>query len=245
MRLFNQSKIDALPKHPADPNIACGENLDRDFIIALIRERHLLGAIFQNAVSPQEITQNVTLDLQTGFRAACQHFTQFFFSTEKGHTGTTLESGIAVVRGIGVKGQSFGIETPGAYEGTKTLRNFLPSNWLIEKVKELGSIAHIINEYGFHIFHAFANAAQSGYARRWHTHEDIGAHLTLAGAGLEWLPSDIRLEDARKNPDQFENRVQSTKIGDLFVLGRVIHRSSHQIPQQGQFALLAHGPYDL
>lgn len=239
-----------IPRHPADPTVAYGEALDREFgreyIVRLVKDRILSAAIFPNAVSRQEIAEHITPELQRAFREACQHFTHFFFTQEK-RLKTDLMHGVAVMRGLGYRGQGFGPETvPRDYEGGKTLRDFLPDNWLIDQISKHGDmVATRMGEYGFHAFHAFPGMTGQLWAGKWHTHEDYTTHLTLAGAGLEWLPSYIESEDAEQNPAKYEHLIQRLDIGDLMVMGRANHRSSHFIPEQGQFAFIAHGPYDL
>lgn len=241
----DQDVLAAIPRHPADPNIAYGENLDRLVITDLVKRRILMGAIFRKAVSPDEIAKHATLDVQKAFRDACLHFTHFFVTRrEKGYE-TDIDQGIAVMRGLGVVGQTFDIEHGHVYEGGKNLSDFFPDNWLFEKIREHGKITARMGEYGYHIFQAFPEMANDGYYGTWHTHQDINAHLTLSGAGLEWLPGDISLDDAKKHPERYNDRIQRIEIGDLAVFGEIIHRSSHKIPEQGQFAILAHGPYDL
>src|SRR5690606_7325588 len=124
--------------------------------------------------------------------------------------------------------------------------DFLPDEWLIELVRKQGELVALpIRGYGYHIYQAFPGKAKQGYASYWHDHNDIGAHTTLAGAGLEWLPSHIKTKDAATHPEKFEHLIQRVEIGDLIVFGRLPHRSSHAIPEQGQFAVLGQGPFDL
>jgi hypothetical protein len=235
--------IASIPRHPADPTIAYGENLDREFVTGLVRDRILTAAIFPNAVSPEEIATYATPELQQSFREACQHFTQFFVSREKG-LETDLTRGVAVMRGLGERGHGFIIETPGFYEGRKNLRDFLPDNWLIDKVQNLGNTVTTPRGYGYHIYQAFPGMAAEGYYARWHGHEDINAHITFAGATLEFLPSDVDLEDVRRRPKEYQSRIQRPNIGDMMVFGRLPHRSSEEIPEEGQFAAIGHGSYE-
>lgn len=100
--------LDSIPRHPNDDMVACGRDLDPNVIVPLIRERLLLGAVFQDYTKPPADLIPSTLDLAQDFRHACSHFTSFFASFEKGHR-TDMNHGIAVMRGIG-NSSGFGID---------------------------------------------------------------------------------------------------------------------------------------
>lgn len=242
--MTGQNEIDKIPRHPQDHSIAHGHNLNPSLIATLVRERILLGAIFRGHVSPEEIKAHTTPALSRGFREACEHFTRFFVSSEKG-LKTTIDSGTAVIRGMGY-GEGLTIDTPGEYTGRKRLIDFFPGQdeWLLRKITEWGKYtANGMGEYGYHIFHAPAGHTPEGYYAQWHTHNDFGAHMTFEGATLEMLPGDISIDDAQAHPEKYEDRIIRPEIGDVVLMGRVIHRSSHNIPEQGQFAAIAHGPW--
>lgn len=97
-----------------------------------------------------------------------------------------------------------------------------------------------LGELSFQVLHAFQNSDQ-GLVPYWHSHEDLTAHLTASGAGLEWLPSSVNPIDAKQNPEKCDHLVQRVAVGDLAVFGLLLHRSSHQISKEGQLALTAGG----
>ncbi|MCB1681093.1 MAG: hypothetical protein H6858_05925 [Rhodospirillales bacterium] len=242
--MTDNNPISKIPRHPLDPNIAYGYDLDRALVANLVRERLLLGAIFRSYVSPEEIAAHATPDVSAGFRQACGHFTHFFLSSEKGMS-TTLDSGIAVMRGLGDR-RGCSIDTMGEYNGGRSLVDFFPNHddWLVQKIIGLGQYTcNGMGDYGYHIFHAPAGRTERGYAAKWHTHDDITSSLTLGGATMECLPSDVDITDANVHPEQYEDRIIRPDIGDAVLIGRMIHRSSHRIPEEGQFAVITHGPW--
>ena len=227
-----------------DDKIAYGYDLNRNQVASLVRERVLLGAIFRGYVSQEEIKAHTTPALSRGFREACGHFTGFFLSSEKG-MNTTVDQGIAVMRGIGNR-YGCSIDTIGEYNGGKSLVDFFPDKdeWIIEKIKSLGQYtANGMGDYGYHIFHAPAGRAERGYASKWHTHDDITTSLTVEGATMEGLAGDVDIDDANAHPEKYESRIIRPEIGDAWLIGRIAHRSSHRIPKQGQFAVITHGPW--
>ncbi len=242
--MTGQNEIDKIPRHPLDDKIAYGFDLNRNLVASLVRERILLGAIFRGYVSPEEIKAHATPDLGRGFREACGHFTGFFRSAEKGMR-TTVDEGIAVMRGIGTR-SGCSIDTDGEYNGGKCLVDFFPNKdeWIVEKIKCLGQYtANGMGEYGYHIFHAPAGKAERGYASHWHPHDDITSSLTFDGATMELLPSDVDAADVKAHPERYESRIIRPEIGDAVLIGRMLHRSSHEIPEKGQFAIITHGPW--
>lgn len=242
--MTGQNEISKIPRHPLDDKVAYGYDLDRNLVASLVRDRVLLGAIFRGYVSPEEIKAHTSPGLSRGFREACGHFTGFFLSSEKGMT-TTVDQGIAVMRGIGNR-QGCSIDTIGEYNGNKSLVDFFPDkdDWIIEKIKGLGQYtANGMGDFGYHIFHAPAGKAEKGYASKWHPHDDITSSLTFEGATMELLPSDIDLADANAHPEKYESRIIRPEIGDAVLIGRMNHRSSHRIPKEGQFAVITHGPW--
>jgi hypothetical protein len=239
-----QNEIDKIPRHPLDNRVAYGYDLNRNQVASLVRERVLLGAIFRGYVSQEEIKAHTTPALSRGFREACGHFTGFFLSSEKG-MNTTVDQGIAVMRGIGNR-YGCSIDTIGEYNGGKSLVDFFPDKdeWIIEKIKSLGQYtANGMGDYGYHIFHAPAGRAERGYASKWHTHDDITTSLTVEGATMEGLAGDVDIDDANAHPEKYESRIIRPEIGDAWLIGRIAHRSSHRIPKQGQFAVITHGPW--
>lgn len=242
--MAGQNEISKIPRHPLDERVAYGHDLDRNLVASLVRERVLLGAIFRGYVSPEELKTHTMPALGKGFREACGHFTGFFLSSEKGMQ-TTVDQGIAVMRGLGNR-HGCSIDTIGEYSGGKSLVDFFPEKdeWLVQKIIGLGQYTgNGMGDYGYHIFHAPPGKTERGYAAKWHTHDDITSSLTFQGATMECLPSDVNLDDANIHPEKYEDRIIRPEIGDVVLIGRMIHRSSHKIPEEGQFAIITHGPW--
>lgn len=242
--MTGQNEISKIPRHPLDDRVAYGYDLDRNLVATLVRERILLGAIFRGYVSPEEIKAHTTPELSRGFREACGHFTGFFLSSEKG-IKTTVDEGIAVMRGLGDR-NGCSIDTIGEYSGGRSLVDFFPDkdDWIVQKIIGLGRYtSNGMGDYGYHIFQADPGKAERGYASKWHTHDDITSSLTIAGATMECLPGDVDVDDANANPQKYEGRIIRPEIGDAVLIGRVIHRSSHRIPEEGQFSVITHGPW--
>lgn len=234
--------LDSIPRHPNDEMVAYGRDLDPDVVVPLIRKRLLLGAVFQDYTKPPEDIIPSTLDLAMDFRQACAHFTGFFASHERGHH-TDMDHGIAVMRGIG-NSSGFGIDDAKNYQGNKSLLDFLKNEWLIKQIIKVGNYTKEgLGEYGYGIFQAPAGQTPDGFLSNWHTHNDITSHFTIHGAGLQTLPSYVDPTDAQNNPDKYEHLTLNANPNDLLIMGRLIHRSSHDIPEKGQFAFITHGPY--
>lgn len=234
---IDQSVIDSIPRHPADPNVAYGYDLDPAVIRPLLEDRILVAAIFRDFCPKDERMAHVTQSLQDGFRSASTYFNSHNFSPERGDT-------LAKMRLMAFDKQGIFPQTPDYEPRHKTLEDFTGSTWLHEKMDRMSIWPQKkMGEYGFHILHAFAGATDKGLTPYWHPHQDITAHLTISeGGGLEWMPSDVDPEDLRRNPQKYEDRAQVVAPGDLIAMGRLLHRSTSKIHEHGQFSIIAGGP---
>ena len=239
---IDQAVIDAIPRHPADYNVAYGHNLDPVVIRELIDNRTLVGAIFRGYVPKEELQANVTPELETGLRRASSYFNGNLYSYQNG----VFENGkgLAVMRFIGMERQGIAPLTEDYEPRHQSFASFLGGSWLEDKMRDMSFWPRKkMGEFGFHVLHAFKNSAENGLTPYWHTHDDITAHLTISPeGGVEWLPSHININDAKANPQKYEDQVQVVEPGDLAIMGRLGHRSPSKVAKQGQFAIIGGGP---